>query len=325
MKDQRYRATPLGAMVARYIRWLRNEYGGTPSTVRDYEAVLARMAIVLADRELIEVTTEDLRDVIDTWAAQTARTRAKVTSIIRSFWQWCEEQGHVVIDPSHRIRRPRAERKVARTLPADARVRLLAAAQSPRDRVALHCLLGLGIRKAELGAIRMRDFDRQRRTVRVFGKGQKERVLPMSEALSAEVEAMFAIHPPLVCRLPEGDDYLLYPAKHLANGRDAGGRLLQRVDPQPKRPMSQQVIHRWWYALAARAGLATGTSGLGMHQARHTLAMEMRRTSGIEHASNVLGHADLSTTLGIYGHFDDEDLRAGIDAHARWVAEQDAG
>src|SRR5450759_4176662 len=85
MKDQSYRSTPLGTFVGRYIRWLRNEWGATPSTVTDYESILARMCLTLADKELIEVTVEDLRDVIDLWSARTARTRQKVTSVVRSF------------------------------------------------------------------------------------------------------------------------------------------------------------------------------------------------------------------------------------------------
>jgi site-specific recombinase XerD len=90
MRDKSYRMTPLGVIVARYVRWLRNEWGATPATVRDYEAVLARMALTLADREPLDVTVDDLRDVIDLWADREARTRAKVTSIIRSFWAWAE-------------------------------------------------------------------------------------------------------------------------------------------------------------------------------------------------------------------------------------------
>ena len=86
VKDKSYRATPLGTFVGRYIRWLRNEYGATPATIRDYEAILARMSITLADRDPIEVSTEDLRATIDLWAARSARTRQKVTSVIRAFF-----------------------------------------------------------------------------------------------------------------------------------------------------------------------------------------------------------------------------------------------
>jgi hypothetical protein len=79
VKDKSYRATPLGLLVGRYLRWFRNEWGATASTIRDYELILARMALTLADKEPLEVTVEDLRDVIDLWADREARTRAKVT------------------------------------------------------------------------------------------------------------------------------------------------------------------------------------------------------------------------------------------------------
>ncbi len=58
VKDNSYRKTPLGQLVGRYLRWFRNEYGATDSTIRDYEAVLARMSLLLADREPLEVSTE---------------------------------------------------------------------------------------------------------------------------------------------------------------------------------------------------------------------------------------------------------------------------
>ncbi|MGZ4325502.1 MAG: hypothetical protein ACXVHB_25640 [Solirubrobacteraceae bacterium] len=75
VRDESYRATPLGTMVTRYIRWMRNEYGATPATIRDYEAILARMSLTLADKQPAEVLIDDLRDVIDTWSMQTAGTR----------------------------------------------------------------------------------------------------------------------------------------------------------------------------------------------------------------------------------------------------------
>jgi integrase len=60
-----------------------------------------------------------------------------------------------------------------------------------------------------------------------------------------------------------------------------------------------------------------------MHQARHAFAMELRRVAGIDAASHALGHADLSTTLGIYGHRDDSDLERAMDAYAAWLERQE--
>lgn len=131
VKDKSNRSTALGQLVGRYLRWFRNEYGATDSTLRDYEAVLARMSLTLADKEPIDVSVDDLRDVIDLWGERSPRTRQKVTSVVRAFWSWAEEQGHIAISPAARIRRPRAEKRVAPLLPADARPRLLTIAKHP--------------------------------------------------------------------------------------------------------------------------------------------------------------------------------------------------
>jgi hypothetical protein len=61
VKNKAYRATPLGQLVGTYVRWFRNEYGATESTIRDYEAILARMSLLLADLQPLEVTRDDLR------------------------------------------------------------------------------------------------------------------------------------------------------------------------------------------------------------------------------------------------------------------------
>jgi integrase len=59
-----------------------------------------------------------------------------------------------------------------------------------------------------------------------------------------------------------------------------------------------------------------------MHLARHTFATELRRVAGIDAASQALGHADLNTTLGIYGHQDQTDLEIAIERYARWLEQQ---
>jgi integrase/recombinase XerC len=320
VQDKSYQASPLGTMVARYLRWMRNEYGATRSTLRDYEAILARMSKMLADRQLHEVSIDDLRLVIDSWEARTARTRQKVTSVIRAFWSWAEEQGHIALSPAARIRRPRAEHKVARVLPLDAHGRLLTATPEPRDRLGLFCLLELGLRRSELAGIQFRDFDADRGWLRVYGKGQKERVLPLRGPILAELRLALASDLPHLGRPPAGDDFLLYPIRRYADGKGTEGQLRAAYRAFPKTRPSVQAVHRWWYRHAQAAGLVGPgvTSGLNMHRARHTFAMELRRVAGIDAASHALGHSNLSTTLGIYGHRDNSDLERAMDAYAAW-------
>src|ERR1044072_8909200 len=96
VKDKSYRASAVGGVVGRYVRWARNEAGFTDSSLRDYEAILAKMAVLLADKQTVEVDAADLRGLFaHSWGGRSPRTRGKATSVIRSFWQWCEDEGHV--------------------------------------------------------------------------------------------------------------------------------------------------------------------------------------------------------------------------------------
>jgi integrase/recombinase XerC len=311
MKDKTYRSTPLGLLVARYVRWFRNEWGATPDSIRDYEAILARMSLTLSDRQPIDVSTEDLREFIDLWADRSPRTRQKVTSVVRAFWAWAEEQGHIAISPAARIRRPRAPRKQASLLPSNVDARLLAAATTARDRLALLVLLDYGVRRAELGGIMARDFDLGRRQLVVFGKGQKSRVLPLRGRIVLAAEEWLLDELEGVGRQPEPEDYLLYPEKRTPDRR------VYWADP--KKRCATNTVHRWWYRMLEQAGVVSHgvRSGLNMHRARHTFATDLRRVAGIEAASQALGHTDLATTLGIYGHQDITDLERAMEAFAR--------
>jgi hypothetical protein len=79
LRDRSYRASPLGLEVARHYRWKKNEWGATADTLRDYEAILAKLALDHADLELSDfeppVGTERLREFIDNrWGERSART-----------------------------------------------------------------------------------------------------------------------------------------------------------------------------------------------------------------------------------------------------------
>jgi integrase len=154
-------------------------------------------------------------------------------------------------------------------------------------------------------------FDLARRQITVFGKGQKSRVIPLRGRVVLEIEGYLLEILPLLNRLPEPDDFLLYPEK-----RTGGDRLLAAY---PKKRMSAPTVHRRCYRHAAAAGLVgVGmTSGLNMHRARHTFATDLRRVADLGAASQALGHSDLSTTAAIYGQYDLSDLERAMEALAR--------
>src|SRR3954454_1855264 len=145
--------------------------------------------------------------------------------------------------------------------------------------------------------------------------------LPLRGAGLAELRLFLSTDLPHGRRPPEPDDFLLYPTKKVYDGRRAEGQQMLAGRADPKKHPSPQAVHRWWHRQLQDAGLVGRgiTHGLNMHLARHTFATELRRVAGIDAASQALGHADLNTTLGIYGHRDQSDLEVAMDAYATWL------
>jgi integrase len=306
LKDKSYRGTPLGLEIAYFMRWFRNEYGATAETLRDYESILAKLAIDHADLELADFEppfgTTRLREFIDgRWAESAPRTRKKGRAVLMSFFKWAQAEFKLQGNPVVAIRSPRL-RDVERELFSAAEIQAIIAAQPElRDRVALKLLFLTGLRKGELAAIRFRDFDLGRRRLRVHGKGGKIRQTPIpTEELRQEIATLSLRRDP--------GDHLLYPEK-----RGPGGRLLWE---DRRKPLSGPAMHRWWYRCLHRAGVvASGvTRGRKMHGTRYTAGTEFYRATGDIYATQqLLGHADVSTTANIYVQGSPADLARKLD------------
>jgi integrase len=144
--------------------------GATTETMRDYEAILSKLALDHADLELADfappVGTERLREFIDNrWGERTARTRAKVISVLRDFFAWAVREQRLVGNPATPIFRPRRRESARGTFtPADT-ARLVAAQTRQRDRVTLLLLFRLGLRKGELSRVQFKHYDGRQLTV----------------------------------------------------------------------------------------------------------------------------------------------------------------
>jgi len=200
--------------------------------------------------------------------------------------------GAVRGNPAHGVTAPKAARRLPQTLDADQMARLL---QLPagggliaRDRALMELLYSSGLRLAELVGLDLGDIDLKDRTVRVLGKGRKERSVPVGRLALAALKAWLKER----AALAAADELALFVGR---TGRRLGPRAIQaRVD--------------YW---AKRQGLGVHVHP---HLFRHSFASHLLESGGeLRGVQELLGHADISTTQ-IYTHLDFQHLARIYDA-----------
>jgi site-specific recombinase XerC len=175
MVDGRWADTQLGEYAAAYLDALEYEEAST-NTLAAYEHVLALFCVEHADLALGDLEPPQgaavVRAFLDRhWRNSAAATRRQRLAIVRSFLRWLVGEGLLRANPAQNVRGPREKRKERRAFAHEDVERLIAAQTSLRDQVALTCLAWLGLRKSELGQLRVRDFNLAAGTVTVHGKG----------------------------------------------------------------------------------------------------------------------------------------------------------
>jgi integrase len=320
VKDKSYRGTPLGLEVAAFLRYFKTEFGATPESCRDYEAILAKFAIDHADLELHEfeppMGTTRLREFIASrWADRSPRTKKKVRAVLMSFFKWAQGEFKIQGNPVVAIRVPKQRDPERELFDREVIEQIITAQIELRDRVALKLLFMCGIRKGSLAKIRLRDFDLGRRRVRVHAKGGKIQNIPLpTEELRQEIE--------MLVLSGDRNEYLLFPrikAPTWKKGQDpTKDRAVSEVVKEHRlKQLSSTAMHRWWYACLERAGVVEKgqTSGRKMHSARYTAGTEFYLATGdIRATQQLLGHEDIATTADIYVRPGDASLEAKLRA-----------
>lgn len=292
------------------------ERGRSAHTVRAYHGDVAGLLGWCA-----RVGVADLRDIDITvlrgWLGRQAgaglsrATMARRVASARAFTAWAHRRGLTDVDAGDRLTAPAVHRELPGVLTRAQADAMLSAAEptgsaaaaprgGPEGAVALRDLAmgwlfyATGIRVAELAGLDVSDLDEGRRTVRVLGKGAKERVVPYGVPADRVLRAWTTEGRPQLAALPNG------PALFLG----VRGR---RIDVRTVRA----VVHR----LVARV---PGAPDIGPHGLRHTAATHLLEGGAdLRTVQELLGHATLATTQ-IYTHVSVERLRSTYEqAHPR--------
>lgn len=292
--------------VERYTEHVAKVRRLSPATVRAYRADLSDLVASTGDTEVADVDVEHLREWL--WSAtQRGISRASLarrTASVRGFFGWSIVEGLRPDDPTLRLVTP----KRGRTLPTVAAAPALGTVLDTRradadetgdpvalrDAALLELLYGAALRVSEACGLDVESLDPTSATVRVLGKGAKERVVPYGAPAAQAMDAWVVRGRPALLR--DGDTSALFLGAR-------GGRLGVRTA----------------YDIVRRAiGPVIGTDAVGPHALRHSAATHLLDGGAdLRAVQEMLGHASLGTTQ-IYTHVSTERLTAAYRlAHPR--------
>jgi len=280
-----------------YARYLSDVRRLSPATVRAYRSDLADLAASVPNAGLADVDLETLREWL--WRAtqrgDARSTIARRTAAVRGFFAWAAECALVRSDPSVRLVAPKRARTLPKVATAEGMHRMLetvaadAAAGDPlalRDHAMLELLYGAALRVSELCGVDVDALDRDARTVRVLGKGAKERIVPYGLPAARALDAYLVRARPILA----------------ARGADPGPALFLGM-------RGRRVGSRAVYDVVSRAlGPVVGAEHVGPHALRHSAATHLLDGGAdLRTVQEMLGHASLGTTQ-IYTHVSSERL-----------------
>ncbi len=274
--------------IERYIDALWMEKGLSDNTLSSYRSDLRHYNLWLVkeyNKTILKADRADLQSYLGQRLQQgrSGRSTARFMSCARGFYRFSLREGRLTVDPTLDVDSPKLGRPLPKSLSEQDVERLLRApdievALEFRDRTMLELLYACGLRVTELTSLQVVQVSMNQGVVRVFGKGSKERLVPM------------------------GEEALMWLKRYMAGPRT---ELLKGIPCDalfPSRRGTQMTRQTFWYRIkiyAQRAGLKTE---LSPHTLRHAFATHLlNHGADLRVVQMLLGHSDLTTTQ-IYTH-----------------------
>ena len=289
-----------------FLHYMTVERGASPNTLSAYRNDLGQLA------EFAEGSAgaADWRDVTERTMADYAlhlrslgyseTTRARKTAAAKSLFGFLVTDGAIEGNPTANLSTPRMGRSLPEPLTVDEIDRLLSAPsaletpEARRDEAMMETLYATGMRVSELISLNMEDVDLANGSARCFGKGGKERVIPVHDGATATLDFYIKKARPAFVK-PNSSTALFISRR--------GSRLTRQG---------------FWVILKGHAKRAGLDGRITPHTLRHSFATHLLRGGApLRHVQELLGHASITTTQ-IYTHLTSEHVRAEYDmAHPR--------
>lgn len=294
-----------------FINYLRIECGLLSATIEAYARDLEHLMIELNEQGIPDptATTPDaLIGHVRTMSSErgyNASTISRHLATIKVFFRWMLATGQIDDNPADYLDQPTKWKRLPGVLTPSQVRKLLEAPQAPekttrgmpplwmRDRAILELMYASGLRASEVGQIGLIDIMERIGVVRVLGKGDKQRLVPMGKPAQRALERYLN-----ECRP------MLITAERAAERRDKGKLFLSRTGKPIERVRVWQIVKHW----AKRAGLPKTYP----HMLRHSFATHLLAGGAdLRIVQELLGHSDITTTQ-IYTHVDRSSLHKTV-------------
>ena len=281
-------------MIDSFLDSLWLEQGLSKSTLDAYRSDLKLLKVWAKNRELKmdEISRPDLLEFIAFKAEQgsSARTSARMLSSLRRFYTYLMQQEIISTNPTDKISMPKIGRSLPVLLTENEVLKLIKAPNTKkplgfRDKVMLELLYATGLRVSELVKLEVNQVNLNQGYLRVMGKGDKERLVPMGKTAKRWMK-----------------NYLNGPIQEILNDRQSDCLFPTRTSTSISRQAFWQIIKKY----AMKVGIS---AKLSPHSLRHAFATHLiNHGADLRVVQMLLGHSDLSTTQ-IYTHIAQHRLK----------------
>jgi integrase/recombinase XerD len=310
MRNAAKSVEPLPAlpMLREFLNFCRIEKGLSTNSLQAYTRDLQRFgafarpepASSIPGRETLHLYLNSLYR-----AGLSGRSVARHLASIRGYYGFLLQEAGIDADPSDNIATPKQWQTIPKFLNREQIDALLAAPDKARpnglrDHAMLELLYATGLRVSELCSLRMTDLEAEFGVLRVTGKGNKQRLVPIGRPALAAIEEWLRTGRPQILKKRRASPYLFVTAREGAPGVANGGAMTRQM---------------FWILLKGYGRKAGIFHNLSPHVLRHSFATHLLEGGAdLRSVQTMLGHADISTTQ-VYTHVMRSRLRNTVDEH----------